>query len=320
MSNSFRDYKDTFRGSLPSGMTYDSTIARFLVNNHRFIAPWVAENYIERIIRFGFATEVPGSWDLANATLDSGATLAVGTNTPILEGIAFSTDGTKMYTVDNSGITSQKGIDEFDLSTEWDPSTASYVQHFNVYADEPAPMGVFFKSDGLKMYVIGITGQEVNEYTLSSDWDVSSASHVQAFSVATQETSPRDLFFKPDGTKMYIIGTSGDDVNEYTLSTAWDVSSATYSQNFSVAAQDTGPESLAFKSDGSKMFITGTAGDTVDEYDIETPWDISTATYSKSLSVATQGNPVALHFKPDGSRMFVGTSGESIFAFDVTSA
>jgi len=58
------------------------------------------------------------------------------------------------------------------------------------------------------------------------------------FSVAAQETNPSGMFFKPDGTKMYVIGFTGDDVNEYDLSTAWDITTASYLQNFSVAAQE----------------------------------------------------------------------------------
>jgi hypothetical protein len=34
---------------------------------------------------------------------------------------------------------------------------------------------------------------------------------------------------------MFVVGASGDDVNEYDLSVGFDISSAVYSQNFSVA-------------------------------------------------------------------------------------
>jgi hypothetical protein len=80
--------------------------------------------------------------------------------------------------------------------------------------------------------VIPVT--HVNEYDLSTAWDITTASYLQNFSVAAQETNPQDLFFKPDGTKMYVIGSSGDDVNEYDLSTAWDVTTASYLQNFTL--------------------------------------------------------------------------------------
>ena len=50
-------------------------------------------------------------------------------------------------------------------------------------------------------------------------WDVSTAVYLQNFSIAGQEVTPQGMFFKPDGTKMYVIGQTGDDVNEYDIGT-----------------------------------------------------------------------------------------------------
>jgi len=143
------------------------------------------------------------------------------------------------------------------------------VQNFSVSTEETIPQGLFFKNDGTKMYIIGSSGDDVNEYSLSTGWDISTASYVQNFSVSTEETIPQGLFFKNDGTKMYIIGSSGNDVNEYSLSTGWDISTASYSQNFSVMQQERTPTGLFFKPDGTKMYITGSDGDAVWSYDLE---------------------------------------------------
>ena len=95
-----------------------------------------------------------------------------------------------------------------------------------------------------------------------TDPDLANASYDSvSFSVAAQETNSSGIFFKPDGTKMYILGLTGDDVNEYDLSTAWDVTSASYLQNFSVAAQESQPQGIFFKPDGTKMYVIGVAGD-----------------------------------------------------------
>jgi len=52
--------------------------------------------------------------------------------------------------------------------------------------------------------------------------------HVGPFSVATQETVPEGIAFSKSGEKMFIVGSNGDDVNEYTLTTAWDISTASF--------------------------------------------------------------------------------------------
>ena len=68
------------------------------------------------------------------------------------------------------------------------------------------------------MYTIGSNGDTVDEYDLSTAWDISTAVYLQEFSVVAKETVPQGLFFKPDGTKMYTIGSNDDTVDEYDLS------------------------------------------------------------------------------------------------------
>jgi thioredoxin-related protein len=227
--------------------------------------------------------------------------------------IFFKPDGTKMYVLGIVG----RDVNEYGLSTAWDVSTASYQQNFSAAAQEITAYGLSFKHDGTKMYVVGAEGDDVNEYDLSTAWDVSTATYNQNFSVAAQDTSPRAIFFKPDGTKFYILGGSGGDVNEYDLSTAWDVSTSSYVQNFSINAQEIFPYGLSFKPDGLKMYVIGTNGDDVNEYDLSTAWDISTASYLQNFSVSGQdGIPHTVFFKGDGTKMYVlGDSSDKIYTY-----
>jgi len=261
---------------------------------------------------------ISDGYDLANAEPPAYGAFSVAAQETNPSGIFFKSDGTKMYVIGYSG----DDVNEYDLSTAWDVSTASYLQNFSVAAQETSPNGIFFKPDGTKMYVIGYTGKDVNEYDLSTAWDVSSSSYLQNFSVAAQEIDPTGIFFKPDGTKMYVIGSSGDDVNEYDLSTAWDVSTASYLQNFSVAAQDTSPQSIFFKPDGLKMYVIGSSGDDVNEYDLSTAWDVSTASYLQNFSVAAQDTSTrGIFFKPDGTKMYViGSAGDAVFSYTLSTA
>ena len=70
---------------------------------------------------------------------------------------------------------------------------------------------------------------------------------------------------------MYVVGNTGDDINEYDLTTAFDVSTASYVQNFSVAAQDGIPSGMAFNDDGTKMYIVGDQHNKVYEYSLDNP-------------------------------------------------
>jgi sugar lactone lactonase YvrE len=240
-------------------------------------------------------------WNIS-AAVYSGDSFSVAAQENNPKGLFFKPDGTKMYVTGIAG----DDVNEYDLSTAWDITTASYLQNFSVATEETNPQGLFFKPDGTKMYIVGTTGDDVNEYDLSTPWDISSASYLQNFSVSGQETVPTDLFFKPDGTKMYIIGDTGNDVNEYDLSTPWDISTSVYLQNFSVSSQETTPYGLFFKPDGTKMYVVGATNNTIYEYNLSSAWNVSTATYAQNFSVLTQETgSEGLFFKPDGTQFFV---------------
>ena len=105
---------------------------------------------------------------------------------------------------------------------------------------------------------------------------VTAATHDSSpFSVASQETGPRGLAFSSDGKKFFIVGYQGKDVNEYHMTTAFDVSTASFDSSFSVNDQEIYPHALAFNTDGTKMFVAGYNGDDVNEYTLSTAWDVS---------------------------------------------
>jgi len=266
----------------------------------------------------GNAAEPEIAWDIANASFDGAGQnfFRLGSDVELTGG-TFKPDGTKMFVIEDNN----RKVIEYSLSTAWDISTVSFSQDFSVFGQDFFPQKVRFKSDGTKMFVLGDSGNDVNEYDLSTGWDISTASYSQNFSVGTEETTPTGLFFKPDGTKMYVCGTSGDDVNEYDLSTAWDVSTASYSQNFSVSAQEATPKDVFFKTDGTVMFITGTTGDDINRYTLSTAWDVSTASYQSNASVKDQtGNPSGLFIKSDGLEIFVFGRTRTVFKYTVSSA
>jgi len=277
---------------------------------------------IARILQQAASNAVPPdpAWNLAYASFNGGVYghVSVAAQAPSPIQVSFKSDGTKMYVL----CATNDAVYEYNLSTAWEVSTATYLQSFSVSSQDTSPEGLFFKPDGTKMYICGVVGDDINEYDLSSAWDVSTASYVRNFSVFSEDGNPEDVFFKPDGTKMYMLGATGDDVNEYNLSTAWNISTASYLQTFSIAAQDTSPEGLFFKPDGTKMYVSGNAGDDVNEYDLSTAWDISTASYVQSFALfPLEFSTMGVFFKSDGTKMYVsGLSGVGVWQFSLSSA
>jgi hypothetical protein len=210
-------------------------------------------------------------------------------------------------------------VNEYNLTIAFDVSTATYTQNFLINSEESFAQSMAFNSDGTKMYIIGHSGDDVNEYSLATAFDVSSATYIQSFAIATQDTVPRGLTFNNDGSKMFILGDTDNDVNEYNLTIAFDVSTATYAQNFSTATEEDSPQEIVFNRDGTKMFVIGSTGDAVYQYNLTTGFDVSTATYVQNISV-DDGNPTGLAFNNDGTKLFVvGSSGDRVYEYNIDS-
>ena len=180
-------------------------------------------------------------------------------------GLAFKSDGTKLYVLDFFG-----SVFQYSLSTAWDISTASYDSvSFSVAAQYSNMNALEFSADGTKMYVSG-SNSTIYQYTLSTAWALNTASYSSiSKSVSAEETGVQGIFFKPDGTKMYVIGSTGDDVNQYTLSTAWNVSTASFdSITFYTGIQDSNPQGIFISPEGEKLYVLGGALRFISEYSI----------------------------------------------------
>jgi sugar lactone lactonase YvrE len=282
---------------------------------------YVVDSNDRKIFQYNLST----AWDVSTATYAQDVSVISEDLDP--QEVQFKTDGRKMYVVGETG----NDINEYDLDPAWDISSASYLQNFSVSNEGTGPTGLYFKSDGSKMYVSDTVGDEINEYDLDPDWDVSSASFVQRYSVSGQESSPLGVVFRDDGSsddgkKMYVVGDAGNDIIEYTLTTAWDISSASYARNIDVSDQDTKPCGVFFKSDGTDMFVFGASQTTVFKYDLDTAWQVSPGSYSfpttDHKSIASQEtNAQSLFFRGNGSKMFVvGRSGDDVNEYTLSTA
>ena len=212
-------------------------------------------------------------FDISTASYDSLFSVHSQDTNP--RGLAFNNDGTKMFV---AGWSNQR-VFEYHLTTGFDISTASYDSNLSISSNAGGSNGLAFNSDGTKMFVNAAnSSDEVVEYTLSTGFDVSTASYDSSFVTQSQDTSPQGLAFSNDGKKMFVAGDTGDDINEYTLSTGFDVSTASFVGSFDVSSQGTTPTGITFNNDGTKMFITDRSGSlgthSVDEYTLTTPFSL----------------------------------------------
>ena len=221
------------------------------------------------------------------STPDSVDAFSVSSQEPSPTGMAFSNDGTRMFVIGNG---TGGSINEYTLSTPFDLSTASFTNvNFSVSPQDMNPTGMAFSNDSTTMFVVGLNKSDVNEYTLSAPFGISTATFVDAFSVSSQESSPTGMAFSNDGARMFVIGDDGDDVNEYALSTPFDISTAAFVDAFSVSSWESSPTGMAFSSDGTKMFVIGDGAgrSNINEYAL-------TSIYPIDVVSEVGGNPASL--------------------------
>ena len=224
-------------------------------------------------------------------------------------GISFKPDGTKVFIAGNFPAR----ITEYGMGAAWNIAAIASVTNFSPSSQDSDPQGLFFKPDGYKMYMIGQTNNKVYEYNLGTAWSISTAVYYQSFSVLAQESLSSSLHFDPTGTKMYVMGKSGDDINQYTLGTAWDVTTAVYSQVFSVSSEDSEPSGLFIREDGIKMYMTGYATDKVYEYNIGSPTTITLpSSVVGTVTAAAAGKRVTYEFFTSDGGTTVNLIGEEI--------
>ncbi len=259
-------------------------------------------------------TKTTGSIDDIPAPPSFVGSFPVGSQDTFPTGLAFSADGTRMFVVGLSGA----DVNEYALTAPFDVSTSAFVGSFSVNSEETTPRGLAFSADGTRMFVVGNFNDAVNEYALTAAFDVSNVTLARSFSVASQASQPQGLAFSADGTKMFVVsGGNDDDVDEYALAAPFDISNVTFVDSFPVASGETTPRGLAFSADGTRMFVTGNTGDAVYEYALTAAFDVSTAAFVGSFSVASEDTSLfGLTFSSDGTRMFVsGTTNDVVYQY-----
>ena len=209
----------------------------------------------------------------------------------IPNGIAFNPNGTKMFVSFQSDF-----INEYDLSTPFDISTHSYAgdsERCNLangwsaeaYEEEPTQTGdLTFSSDGLHIFIIN----------------------------RGQNNDDNDALWRYDLTKPYDVSTctlaQEKDPDALEALNGWRLGSIADNHKYHHA------QGIAINPDGTKIFISfnGRGGgaasdkDSIREYSLSTPYDLSTLTHVDSAGILlTQGNPDSIFFSDNGKRIFV---------------
>ena len=236
--------------------------------------------------------------------------------------IEVSPNGRYLY----FGGTTYDTIQQFTMGTPWTLTTNAndnlanrlvpgYEQIdkrldniFSIGTANASVRGFEFNGDGTKFYLIGFDDDNIQQFTLSTAYDVGTASYAGAYDVGGDGlTTPYSFRWNNDGTKFFVVNFGTDAVVEYSVSNAYDVTSGTITEgtNFITTSYESNPYDVGFNADGTQMFVIGNGSDKIHEWTLSTGFDLSsTVTYVSGTALGLT-NPSAFDISPDGTLMAV---------------
>jgi len=177
----------------------------------------------------------------------------------------------------------------FDITTL--SSDQSIPRSFSLYQ-----YNVELSRDGTKIFSYGFNNSNhVYSSNLSTAWDLSTVGSWTGSGASLSSQNQNHIRFSFDGNKLYTTGFgSSSGIRQYTLSTPWDISTASYNSGI---ASGTTTEALFISGDGTDIVFTTSSG--FQSVNLSTPWDISTA--STQTTVLSSANAWGAYIDPSAN-------------------
>ncbi len=157
-----------------------------------------------------------------------------------------------------------------------------YQYSGNVSSGLNYPKGISFSDDGAYLFIA--YNNQVEQHSLPTPWDVASTTYVRELPKRESTADIRGMCLSVDGTKLYVYEYTGisegsvNAINEYTLSTPWNLSTALYIHQWEVDG-DMWINGIFISTNGDKLYTATTYGspDKILEFTLSTPWDITSS-------------------------------------------
>ncbi len=204
-------------------------------------------------------------------------------------------------------------------------AVSGVVDNFQV--TQRIPTGIVFNPDGTKMFISGMSQNKVYEFDLTTAFDISEATrNSNECNHQPKDEDVVDLRLNSDGTKLFLVGSENNILLEYSLSTAYDVSTCSYENTFfSGAGLD--PRSMAFNTNGTKLFIYDQTGNySVKQYSLNSAYNLSNATLEKQYTGTASETlkeieqyAQGMAFSADGTKMYLtGDKEDNVVEFTLS--
>ncbi|MDA7756065.1 autotransporter domain-containing protein [Candidatus Pelagibacter sp.] len=210
---------------------------------------------------------------------DTPLTIEEGGGTEVMDNphaIVFKTDGTEMYVIRSDGTSGNNvSVEQFTLSTPWKTSTLSWTARTALQTGCTTSIqtrGISFKPDGTRVFIGNEGNNIIAQYDLTTPWDITSMTNQQCSgSIQADENKLRNIQLSSDGNFLYVGGNGGDDINKYSLSSPYNITSITLEASYSIVSETGEMRGFIFSSNFTKLYVTGDNGasnDIIYEYSL----------------------------------------------------
>jgi hypothetical protein len=220
----------------------------------------------------------------------------------------FASDGYNVYSTHASNT--NRKLKQHTLTTAYDLSTASYVRELAIPSSGDTPAGLGINTNGTKLYLVGQDQNHILEYVLSTAYDLSTASLNYTYNLADNFGAggqARGIAFSNDGTKLYIVDRMGRRVDQYSMSTAFDISTLSYASK-NLSTNGTNPWGISFNGDGTSIFIVD-YNTTIEKWNLSTAFDLSTASYHSNIT--SLSNIKDVYYGAETGKLYLGRFADS---------
>lgn len=179
-------------------------------------------------------------------------------------------DGTSFFIIEDIG-SSLCHLRRYDCSTAWQTSSGVTLGATSpdFFSDINNPAGLFIDPTGTKIFITDLTTDDITYYTMTA-WDPTSmSSQVSTFALSTWTGAPNDVYFKPDGDRMFIMDVNTKGYLYFDLSTAWDITTASYVGDLVMDDPSaTGVNGMTTSADGRWLLAAARASESIIMYEL----------------------------------------------------
>lgn len=242
-------------------------------------------------------------------------------------GVYVTADGTKLFSVELLDGT----FFEYSLATPFDVTSTTLTASATVTTPSGSNIyGIDFSLDGTKLYTFATNTDSLVQYNLTTPFDITSINTTAAATLdcSSQNINYQALTIAKDGTHILAGGATNGDISSYTMSTPWDLSTATFKSRFEAPlyAENVFIRGLSIQDGGRRLAVlaAGTTAARLKIYNMTSPYDVSTLVLSseiqtplEALGLSAYRNYRGLHVTDDSSDFYIAinTSPYSIYRF-----